>query len=79
MNECIKCGRTSFNIQYIANTNTTYGLHQYETVGNKEKFVEYSDWQRTGTAQYTIKKEHLYCTCNTCGYKWCDDTIDNAK
>lgn len=78
MESCAKCGRADFNIQYIANVNTRYGVCTYETVGNKGKFVEYIDFQSTGK-HYSIKKEHLYCTCNTCGYKWLKDTIDNTK
>ena len=77
--KCNKCGKEEVSLEYISKTQKYCDESKYDTVDNKSNFVERANWQTQGHSKYSVEKEHLYCTCKVCGYKWLEDTLDNIK
>ena len=76
MKTCLKCNNTDISVQYIQ---TGSPVNQ-DLISGQEKFMNSLSNAKTNFKIITnCTKEHLVYTCNTCGYRQAEDTIDNKK
>jgi hypothetical protein len=73
---CKKCDSTDIAIEF-KNTNSKDYISS--NIDNIHDFTRSIDWQIQGYNSWSIQKEHLFCMCRTCGYKWLTKTGDSDE
>jgi len=73
MTQCPKCSNNDISVEYIKpKTVLKIGLIPFQ-----DKFTKTLEEGRAKHIVSQCKTEHLVYTCNTCGYRQAEETLDN--